>query len=353
MAQDLPTERHPKISPTRRVLSTALTLAGVALFVHLVVASGFTWRHMAEVGWLGLCLLLLASASTRIVNAVAWRYTLRHVSAPSLIKATAFSVAGFSLTDALPGGFVLGEWFKMEMLRRWYGVQLSDAAASQLIIKFGLALSHCLFVLAGLVLSYPVLRDHSLEVFGSSGAHLAFLLATVVFGLLLLVGLFLVFGGRSFSRLAAGLGRVPAPSLRRWLAQNTTRAAELDQRMAVLFHGNRKNVITSFGFLAAGWLLQALETAILLRCLGLSDSFTTAFAIEAVGSIARLILFVLPSGIGAQDAVFVALFKSYGLYGPASGAFLLAKRAKDLLWIGVGFLFILLVRRGPRGTRPT
>ena len=93
-----------------------------------------------------------------------------------------------------------------------------------------------------------------------------------------------------------------------------------------------------------GWVMYVGESWILLEAMGLEPTIRSAFAMESVGSLFRLIFFMVPSGIGGQDASFFALFKLYDYPLEQAGVFILVKRFKEVIWIGMGFLLILLFR---------
>jgi uncharacterized protein (TIRG00374 family) len=327
-------------------------IAGLGLFLYLVLSSGITLDLLVSVGWAGFALVLAIYAVNFTTGAQAWRLTLRHVARPSLYRMVAARLGGDSLTNGLPGGVVLGESYKAVVLKRWFGVSLTDAAASQLTVKFGLGISQSLFVLAGLVLVYPLLRDRSVEIFGFQGAQYIGVAVIVGFQAVLTLLLLAVFRGRSFGAVARSMTWLPIPPLRRWLASNQERINQVDQSCARVFSDNRRHLPATFALFISGWLLAALESFVLLRALGQPVTLQTAFIIESVGSMFRLLFFLVPSGIGGQDASLMALFRLFRLPRAAGGAFVLIKRFKELVWIGLGFITIMATRQDRRAHTP-
>jgi len=171
----------------------------------------------------------------------------------------------------------------------------------------------------------------------------------VGFQLVLLFLLAAVIRGRSFDALARRLGRLPLKTLRRWLDANTERVAALDDSCASVFKNNRRYLPATFTLLLTAWIVSSLESYVLLGALGFAPDLRTALAMESVGSMFRLLFCLVPSGIGGQDASFMALFRLFDLSRAAGGAFVLVKRAKELLWIGVGFLLVGQLRRTAPG----
>ena len=121
--------------------------------------------------------------------------------------------------------------------------------------------------------------------------------------------------------------------------------AALDRSFTEVVRGNGRHLAMVFFTLLAGWLVFVLETYFLLPFLGVKVDLATAYVIESVGSMFRLVFFLVPSGIGGQDASFVALFKLFGLPDRTVGVFVLVKRFKEVLWIGIGFLLLALFGR--------
>lgn len=329
----------------RRLVDLALATAGAALFAYLVHATGVSLEALRAFGGHGLALLMLASFGVILLDTFAWYFAVRHVARPRLLSLLGLRIAGDGLTNGLPGGVVIGETYKAVMLRRWYGISLADNAATLLMIKFGLGLSQAVFVLTGLSLCYRPLDARSRELFGFDGAQYISLTLTIGMGLFMLFPLALMLRGHSFATGARLLAKLPIRRLRRWLDQRAEGIAALDASCTRALHDNRRHLLLTFSFLLGGWLVSSLESWVLLTFLGLAPALRTAYVIESVGSMFRLIFFMVPSGIGGQDASFIALFRLYRLPVPEAGAFILLKRFKEALWIGLGFVLVPIFRR--------
>ncbi|MDP2307946.1 MAG: lysylphosphatidylglycerol synthase domain-containing protein [Pseudomonadota bacterium] len=332
-----------QVGPRRHLglaLRFGLAAAGLALFTYLVAVSGVSLPQLQRLGWKSAVLLLAISSGVILVDTLAWAYAMRSVVRPPLHRLVGLRIAGDALTNAVPGGVALGEAYKALQLKAGYAVSWTEITVALVGVKFGLALSQALFVLAGLLLVYPLLRDRSHELFGFGGAQHLALGITLATGLALVLFLSLLHRGGSISGLAALAGRLPVPRVRSWLGREQARIALLEQQLAPALHGHRTYFAHTLGYLMLGWLLGVAETWVLLDRLGLDPTLDMAFAIESVGSLFRLVFFMAPSGIGGQDASFFALFRLYGLPEAAIGTFIVAKRLKELAWIGAGFALI-------------
>jgi hypothetical protein len=74
--------------------------------------------------------------------------------------------------------------------------------------------------------------------------------------------------------------------------------------------------------------------------------------LDALGSFLRALFFVVPAGLGVQDAAMILLLRTFGAPDPiATGAaYMFIKRAKEVFWIVAGFFFMASTREVWRGT---
>jgi uncharacterized membrane protein YbhN (UPF0104 family) len=104
--------------------------------------------------------------------------------------------------------------------------------------------------------------------------------------------------------------------------------------------------------LFGGWLLETVDTLVILRLLGAHVGFAEVIAFEAGLALVRSLAFFAPAGLGVQDLGYLAFFGALGLPGAAAlgAAFLLMKRAKEALFIIVGGGLFLALRRLERSS---
>ncbi|MBI4819862.1 MAG: flippase-like domain-containing protein [Deltaproteobacteria bacterium] len=323
----------------------ALAIFGLGYFVHLILASGVSAGMIAEVGGWALAALFLVSLAVNAMDTAGWARSLASSRRPSLGPLLFLRAAGEALTSSLPGGLVLGEAYKGMILTRWKGVSLSELGASLVLVKFGLAITQSAFVVTGAIISYDLLRTQSSASFGTVGAERWILGATLAVGIGLVLGLVRIARGRALVATWSLLGRLPSTSVRTWIAARADRVEELDRRSAELMRERRGDLLPMLGFLGLGWILMVGESYILLYALGLDPTLGMAFAVESLGSLFRLIFFMVPSGIGGQDASYFALLRLYRVPDASIGLFVLLKRAKELLWIGIGLASMLMLRK--------
>lgn len=335
-----------KRANARRLINVGLSTLGLWLFVYLVGQSGVRLEMIADFGWQGFVLLVLASVLIIVFDTIAWYFAVAHVRKPDFWRLFALRIAGDALTNGLPGGVVWGETYKAVMMRRWFGVTLADNAAILLTIRFGLGLSQALYVMMGLIFSYPLLRDHAEDAVGFAGAQYIGLAMTIAMALLMLLPVTLMFRGSSFAVFTGWFKKLPSKRLRHWLESRQDRIEAIDEACTAVLRNNRRNLLLVFFFLWIGWVASGLESYVLLSFMMLRPTVIMSLVMESVGSLFRLVFFMVPSGIGGQDASFLALFRLYQLRSERGGVFVVLKRFKDIIWIGVGFLLVVIFRSG-------
>jgi glycosyltransferase 2 family protein len=107
-------------------------------------------------------------------------------------------------------------------------------------------------------------------------------------------------------------------------------------------------ITTAFSML---WVVETLETFLLLLGCGFPVNIVQAAIIESVVSLARVLVFFLPAGAGVQEAGYATIMHALGVssnVGDVTG-FLVLKRVRDLIWIGGGYA--ILASLGIRSTR--
>ncbi|MBI2374513.1 MAG: flippase-like domain-containing protein [Deltaproteobacteria bacterium] len=322
----------------------ALALLGLSVFVRLILTSGVSLAMVAEVGGGALALLFLVSVAVNLLDTLGWARSLSRPSRPALGWLVLLRAAGEALTNVLPGGLVLGEAYKAMVLSRWKGVTLSEFGASMVLVKFGLAITQSVFVLAGAVISYDLVRSQSDESLGA-GAERWVLGAALAVGVGLILALERILRGSALISTWTFLGRFPSSSVRSWLSTRSGQIEDLDRRSTELMRERRQDLVPMLLFLSLGWISMVGESYVILSALGLNPTLGMAFAVESVGSLFRLIFFMVPSGIGGQDASYFALLRLYGASDASIGLFVLLKRSKELLWIGIGLGSMLAFRR--------
>jgi uncharacterized membrane protein YbhN (UPF0104 family) len=132
-----------------------------------------------------------------------------------------------------------------------------------------------------------------------------------------------------------------------WLRERairwSPRAATLDARLARLGSAHRATWLAAGAFFGC-WLLESVDTAIVLRLVGAPLDWSFALGAEVGISMVRSIGNIAPAGLGVQDASYATLFQAMGLSPESAAAFVLVKRAKELVWIATGYALLAMLR---------
>ncbi|HXJ23966.1 MAG TPA: lysylphosphatidylglycerol synthase domain-containing protein [Polyangia bacterium] len=247
-----------------------------------------------------------------------------------------------ALVLLLPGGSVAGEAAKMALLNRRAGVPLPRAVASLALTKgYLVATDGAYLALAAVWAALDA------EAAGGSPFSLPALGAAACAVAMGLLGWLLLASLRHAaiaSRIAALLQKIPILRLRRAIAERERGFAQIDSEARAFFAApaaRRWRPLLAF-FLE--WLMEGIETLIIVRCLRLPLPIGPVLALDALGSLLRVIVFFLPAGLGVQDAAIILLLRQMGLPNPvaAGTALILVKRAKELFWIAAGTVFLLI-----------
>lgn len=85
----------------------------------------------------------------------------------------------------------------------------------------------------------------------------------------------------------------------------------------------------------------------ILRILGQNITVGQGFLMEGTACLLRIAFFFIPSAFGAVEAAYVSLIASFGVADPASIAlaFIAIKRSREILWIALGYVALLISRR--------
>jgi uncharacterized membrane protein YbhN (UPF0104 family) len=340
-------DRKPSRTNVIRVVGLSLALATL----------GWTFKDtepqrvaalLSRVGGAGV-LIVLPQLLSLLVESFGWRLVFEGMGRRfPLIGLFRARLATEALAQTLPMGVVFCESMKPLLLARACGAELPTSLAGMAARKWLLMGSQSLYVGGFALLSWSVLSGISSSVLGATGLPHALLGAG---GLLFVMatGTYVVLAhGRVASRLHALLSRLPSAWLRTRLAPLESRFARTDGELRAFFATAFRSPLPLLAFLS-GWLLEALETFLILSLLGVHLPWTTIGALEVSASFLRNVVFVVPAGLGIQDLSYLAFLRA--LHVPdalnVAAAFLVLKRSKEMFWAVWGYVILALELRGP------
>jgi putative membrane protein len=301
-------------------------LAGLLLLSALVAWQG--WHAvLGAVGHAGWALLLLVPLRllTLALDVRAWAILLEPAPGAPVARAPGFlfllwvAAVREAVNRLLPAAGVGGEVVGVRLVR----TRLPDTAAvaASVIVEVLLTIAVLyLFCGLGVVLMAQI----------AAGTRQVWVIAaSLALSLPLpLLAWWLLRHGAPFQRLERWSlrllgGRAPAmPDLD---------GARLDAAVARLF-GRHGRLLRALGWQLLSWLLGSLETWYALRLLGHPVDVTTAVAIEALTQAARHASFLVPAGLGVQEAAVLLFGVLAGVGGEVALSLALVKRMREIVF---------------------
>jgi len=308
-----------------RAVAWTAGAGGLAVAIALAVRSGLpeiaTLLRVA--GWRLLWLAPLHLVPLAL-DANGWRRLLPRGATPGRAYLTGVAVVRETVSAVLPlriGGEVAG----VRLLMR-HGVGGLAAGASVVVELTLWLLAQMLFALVGLVLLIGSPRAGNVPRYASLGL----LLVTVaIAGFLLIqrrVGLFVI------------LERILAKIVGRDVSRVVGDPRQLDSAIRELY-GNRGALVSCMSWQITGFLVGAIETWITFQFLGRPIGFAAAIIIESLSVVVQSATFMVPAGLGTQEASLILLGAAIGIPGTAALALSMARRARQLV-LGVPALLV-------------
>jgi len=295
---------------------------------------------MTRVGVVGALLVLGPQLVALALESLGWMLAF-HVAgtAPRWRSLLRVRLATEALAQSLPLGVAFAESAKPLLLERHCGLTIDQSVAGMTARKVLLLLSQCLYVVSLSALGLTGLELASRAVIGLP--HLGFLAlgAGILLGLVG-VGAALVLRRSTLAKSTLALLRaLPVSRVRSFIAREERWFAATDGAVSSFFRADGRRLVAPLVCFVGAWLMEAVETWLILNLLGAPVSFATAGSLEVVLSLVRNVVFVVPAGLGVQDVGYAVCFAAFGVPEAAStgAAFVLLKRGKELSWIAVGY----------------
>jgi putative membrane protein len=300
-------------------------ILGTVLAVTLVLREGLVpiLALLNAAGWILLWLVPL-HALPLLLDVVGWRTLLRAIGVAPPLLAPARLLVIASVREAvnrlLPVANIGGEIVGVRMLCQ-AGGEVPAVAASVVVEVLLTIISQLLFAAAGVLLLLHLTGKVALATDLAMGLTLS---------LPLIAGLYmLVHRGSIFARLLRAVeGMLDLPAHLRGMRDQ---AVALDGRLRELL-GCTSALFATIGWQLAGLVAGAIETWLALRWLQHPVGFGTALALESLTQAIRHFIFVVPAGLGVQEAGLVGFGYLLGLGNDTSIALSLAKRMREILF---------------------
>jgi putative membrane protein len=300
-------------------------LAGLALLTALVVYEGWSdiAGALARAGW-PLLLLAPFRLLTLALDTCAWRVLLEPIDRTRRAGPLFLLWIGAvreAINRLLPAAGVAGEVVGVRLAR----LRLPDTTAiSATVIVEVLVTIVVLYLFCGIGV---VLMAHIAAGLG----QVWIIAASLVLSLPLpLLAWWLLRHGAVFERLEAWAARLLGPDNRVGLHLD---GARLDAEIKRLF-AERGLLARAMAWQLAAYLLGTFETWYALSLLGHPVGIATARAIEALTQASRHATFLVPAGLGVQEAAVLLFGYLAGVGGDVALSLALVKRMREIV-VGV------------------
>lgn len=322
-------------------------------------ALGFAFRDvrlervtelLGAVGGWGLLAVLAPQFFTSAFETLGWRLAWPAPGAP-FAPLLRVRIASESLC-CLPAGVLLAESAKIALLVRRSGLNVARAVAAVSSRKYLLLTSQSLYIGLAAVFGSSALAAASHAVVGHGALPWLVFAAAVVLASAGAAVRFALSSGTLASRVRERLLRSRLRPLRSAVAAHAHSFGETDREVQRFFRLPAERQTRMTAWFLAGWLVEALETFLILRLLGVELDFVTVASFEVVLSLLRSLVFVVPAGLGVQDAGYALFLRALGVPDAiaAGAAFALIKRGKELAWAAAGFALLSVdLRAGADG----
>lgn len=266
----------------------------------------------------------------------------------------AIRLASEALLLSLPLGTAFAESLSMFLLYRVCKVAPTRGIAFTVGKRWLLLRAHALYVLLSGIVGFGLLAELSTTLIHTRGLPWIVLGSTLLpFGIAAGMAATLE-GGTAARAVARAAERMPIPALRRFIQRRTEHFGETDNALARVLRLGPWPIRTFTAMLFGAWMLDTVETWLILHVLGVKIGFTEVYSFEAGLSLVRSMAFFVPAGLGVQDLGYFAFFQALGIPDAAAvgAAFVVMKRLKELFWVIVGYGLLGGLRLHIRRTHP-
>jgi hypothetical protein len=323
-----------------RAAVVVVALGGLALVARNVDWPA-AWRALQSMG-ARAPLIAIPYAIILAIDSVGWRNTFEHPQGISFLALWRIRIATEAVSNSLPAGPAIGETLKAMILQRRFGMPLTEAAANVVIAKFAIAIAQALFTVAALVLAAPTLQNNSRTLLGQEGLEWIAFGIGFAFLAIVTLGLWAVVRGRLFGRLLQRLVTFRDGRLRHRLERFVPLVERADHALGVIARVPRTQTALAIAEFFVGFVCMGLENFVILSLLSSGVTIPQSISMEALLALVRIGFFFLPSALGAQEAGYYFALRAFEVPDAETlaAAFMVAKRAKELLWIGIGYAML-------------
>lgn len=345
LPSDLEGAPAPKRSTVHYLVRGAGLLLGIFLIYWFASQSPLTgiWEQLKRFNVKFLFLVAVTFVAYMMVT-VAWRLSFyRFPGHLSTMLLFLMRQTGESLAQINPTNVIAGDALKAVLLKR-KNVPYKDSIVSLTISRFLVMLSALAIIMIGAYLFFDLLK------LKANAASLAAVIA-ILFALLVFL-IYRLGTGKGILAPAVGALRLIEkrfPGSER-IVRSMEKLKEVDAELIDFYKTKKINFIAAFLLSFCHWLMGAMEFYVILYFLGLEASFLSCIAIEVGVMVFKGLGAFVPGQIGIEEYASKMMLEFVNV--PGAGVWItvsILRRARQLFWIGVGFIaFLLIVRNTGR-----
>lgn len=306
-------------------VKTLVAAAGAALFVHLVIATG--WQQVVDAlasHWLFLAGITVAYTLYHLVRTWSLQICIPHPT--DFRNVFGIRLAGEAVAYIAVGS-VVGDTLKVALGRG--RIPVVESATGVFAEKLIYHLSGAAFVVCGLLVA--VVK------FGASPL-LLYSIAVLCIGFVAIV-ILMSSGAQPLSRL---MKRLPVrPALRDAIGKT-------EQALFQFSREHPRELASAFLLDLVSYFYGAAEVYATYRLLGLNPSLLDVWYYQSVVKAMNTAMMIVPANIGIFEATHVYLARQLAFGQEAGMIVALLVRIRATLWAGFGYIWFLLLLRGNR-----
>jgi len=309
-----------------RAAKLLLLLAGIGVALWLAGRHAGDLRDsLGRMGW-GFGAYMAASFTVYALDTWGWRLVFARAQPPvGFWRLFSMRMGGEAVNKITPLASMGGEPLKAYLLTARGGAAPADALSSVAVAKNVMTIAQVLFIFAGVLLAVPRLP-------GREGLLLALtLFPGGVLGAIIVTA---VIDHRLRRR---GGGSRPSPRV-----GGRRAALALWSQMADFYWAHPREAAASLLLFFLGWAAGALELLAATLFLNLPLTLADALVLEALLCSVNMATFFIPANAGSQEGGFALLAPLLGLTAGHGVTLAVLRRARDVLWVGFGVLYLAL-----------
>ena len=317
---------------------------GITLLICLIArtGAGTVIEHAKAVGW-GMVLIVALGGISHLLRTCAWRLSFRSdLRGISLARLFALRLISEATGNFGLAGQVVGDSMRISLLGP--AIPIADRISS-------VAFDRGIYIVSAALLSVSaMLTCVSLLPLPGAWRLYALLFASAM---AIVVGLALLGFGRQWrlaSVAARGIQRLPLA--KKWLADKIAVIESAEENLLSFRSQAPRPFWTAIFFYIGSQVVAVSEVYLLLRFMGVRIASVGALVIEGFTKLISIVGAVNPGNIGTYEGGNLVLAHLLGFSAGTGLTLALCRRARALIWAGVGALCLIAFSRRREQTQP-